>query len=405
LFLLDRARFERDRADQLLGQLESTNEELRTALDAEASARRTAEEESAAKEVALGKEREARELLDNQSEELKRALEDVAAERDRAQSLYLVGQASSVLGSSPSQALLLASEAATRAPGRLANDVLIEALARHHEHRVFSGHGGMIRDLAADPMGRYLAAVSETGEVSLWNLESRERQVILFDPSDERLMNAVFAPNGETLATASTAGDVHVWTIPDGRLRFSLGEHRPGIEITSMSFDASGERLIATTQTGKARVWRIDDGSEVLLIENSSSGIASARFSPDGTKIVIASSGSKTEISYDEEGRRTGSSTKSVESSSARIYDSTNGAELFAAREFFGELTAAWSADGSRLLVASPTRVSLFDSGQGEEILPARLRALGHGLTVGFLDGGLFWSQTRSGGDVQFWSA
>src|SRR5262249_53395898 len=83
------------------------------------------------------------------------------------------------------------------------------------------GHGGIWKAvLSAD--GRYAAASSEEGVVSLWNARTGEK-VGTFKCGDKMVWAVALAPDGATLAAGGEDEGVRLWDVETGKERRILG--------------------------------------------------------------------------------------------------------------------------------------------------------------------------------------
>ncbi|HUJ57895.1 MAG TPA: protein kinase [Kofleriaceae bacterium] len=93
------------------------------------------------------------------------------------------------------------------------------------------------------------------------------------------------SPDGKHVATAGLDAVV-LWS-SDGRREHVLGDHG---QLHSLAFDRAGTRLLGGGETGVAWIWSIDGTQLDALEESDHAAIFDARFSPDGTRVVLARS-------------------------------------------------------------------------------------------------------------------
>ena len=77
------------------------------------------------------------------------------------------------------------------------------------------------------------------------------------------------------------------WTGMFGRMALSLQGHEA--EINSIAFDSLGGRMITAAADATARIWNVETGELIQVIRKTSDIIQCANFSPDGLKVVTAS--------------------------------------------------------------------------------------------------------------------
>ncbi|MGE3166603.1 MAG: WD40 repeat domain-containing serine/threonine protein kinase [Planctomycetota bacterium] len=116
-------------------------------------------------------------------------------------------------------------------------------------------------------------------------LDADARVLARLTGHDDLVWSAVFAPDGQRLATTS-AKSIRVWT-PQGALITQLDGHT-GLPH-SVRFDPSGSTLVSGSDDGTARVWRVADGACLAVLRGHEGAVLSAVFSPDGQRVLTAS--------------------------------------------------------------------------------------------------------------------
>ena len=110
---------------------------------------------------------------------------------------------------------------------------------------------------------------------------------------------------------------------------FTLYGHSSG--VSSASFSADGTRIVSASHDSTAKVWDARTGMPMLDLKGHTDGVSSASFSPDGTRIVSASL-----------------------DGTAKVWDARTGTPLLELKGHSGPVAcASFSADGTRIVTGS----------------------------------------------------
>ncbi|GIH92160.1 PD40 domain-containing protein [Planobispora siamensis] len=157
-------------------------------------------------------------------------------------------------------------------------------------HRVLrgrlTGHRANVYTLAFSPREPLLASAGEDGNVLLWDV-TRPRLASHDDEADD----AVFSPDGRTLATTS-AGKTMVWNAADRTLRTVHTD--PSARVNALAFSPDG-RILATateftlqTRGNTVTLW-ISGRKEPVVLAGHTGHVLDVAFSPDGRVLATAS--------------------------------------------------------------------------------------------------------------------
>ncbi len=371
LVLYSKVKDERDRRDQLVAKLEV---------------------ETADKTHALAKLERA--LADRQT-----ALGEAQRERDKNSALYLTAKAHAVLPRAPGTALLLGVESAKRHPNHLTNRLLIDALDELREERTLDGHRGPLSLVKYSPDGRLVltcgdAASDRTSRV--WNAATGELLAIL-GGHQHGIRSAAFSPDGSLVATGSD--DVRAWVreTATGRPVTELVGHEHWATVNSIAFSADGLRVVTASDDATARVWEARTGRLIATLDGSPGAtdpaerghecaVATAVFSPDGTRVLTGSTGIVKTFHRRPNGTIYSWSTDSkFGASHARVWDAETGSHLLELGENLGSVDARFSDDGSSIICASQTGLKIWDASDGTLIADSTPFAEEKGALQGFL--------------------
>ena len=207
--------------------------------------------------------------------------------------------------------------------------------------------GGEVRALAFSPDGATLAAVSDSGATTVWDVSSRSLRYESFFAG----LNAsvAFSPDGKTIATAGSGGGVTFWHAGTGARSGRIGGFAGS---TDVAFSANGE-LVAFAETAegflRAQVWDVAKHSRVAEVSGGGEeGDALAvALSPDGSIVAVGGYGR-----------------------AVRVWDVRTG-KLLHALDPGGDVEALEFSQDGRILAVSNERASLWDVATGIQIGPA----------------------------------
>jgi len=156
----------------------------------------------------------------------------------------------------------------------------------------------------------------------------------------EVLMNPRFAQE-RTPAAVSVFQEIRAAESQRG----VLSGHRE--RLSSAAYSPDGTRIVTASSDKTARIWDAHTGMELAVLSGHRERLSSAAYSPDGTRIVTASI-----------------------DKTARIWDAHSGVEL-AVLSGHGDFvqSAAYSPDGSRIVTASTDKTArIWDAHTGMEL-------------------------------------
>ncbi|WP_437778268.1 AAA-like domain-containing protein [Sorangium sp. So ce1097] len=188
------------------------------------------------------------------------------------------------------RARLLAVEAglAARASGRPADPTVVQALGDTVwgpavGQEVLAGHGGAVHDAVFSPDGRSVATASADGNARVFRLGGHDEPLVLRG-HDLAVVAVAYSRDGSRLATASTDGTVRLWRA-DGHEEGTLSTRDAA--PASVAFSPDGSRVVAGTTNGAIYVWRPGMGGEPpLVVTLGERLIRRAVFDHDGTRIL-----------------------------------------------------------------------------------------------------------------------
>ena len=199
------------------------------------------------------------------------------------------------------------------------------------------------------PDGKTLATADADSTARIWDVATGKELMTLNGHTD-RVQCVDFSPDGTRLATASNDHTVRIWDVATGKQLLMLTEENDG-EIYWVTFNSTGTRVATAIQKdneGWASVWNIETGEKLFTVDQGTSRIAAAAFSPDDSILATASA-----------------------DQTAKLWDAHNGNRI---KTFYGHSEALtnvkFSPDGTKLATASWDRSAIiWNVATGQEIL------------------------------------
>ena len=137
--------------------------------------------------------------------------------------------------------------------------------------------------VAFSPDGNTLASADSDGQIMLWDVASGQARMTLPSQFASPVSGIVFSPDGNTLASVSD-NSIRLWDVASGDIRLSL----PGSAlVTNLVFSPDGKTLAAVGQDARITLWDSQSGSITQVLTGHQSGVNAIAFSPD-SKILAA---------------------------------------------------------------------------------------------------------------------
>jgi hypothetical protein len=216
-------------------------------------------------------------------------------------------------------------------------------LAQIQWRTAIPAHFSAVFAVDISPDGETIASGSHDGTVKLW--QARTGAAIAALAGHAGTVGAVaFSPNGRTLYTADAAA-VHVWDVSTHVEQRKLVGHTA--QVSSVAVSRDGTRLVSGGFDGTVRLWDAATGKALLVLTHGAGvRVFSVAFSPDGTRMVMASG------------------------HMARIWDAATGKEIAVLRGHADTVEAvAFSPDGKRILTGSSDNTArIWDAVTAKEI-------------------------------------
>jgi WD40 repeat protein len=216
---------------------------------------------------------------------VQRESEARAAALRREEGTRLALQSASLLSTNPGQALLLALEAAERAPSLEANNALLRAVQSSRERARLFGHTGWVRQAAFAADGSRLATASRDRTARVWDVRTG-RTLAIARGHTGQVWTAELSPDGERLLTAAEDRTARIWDARTGEERLRLIGHEHGVASARHSPDGS---QILTVGHATARLWDAATAQARHVLAAHTGEIRKATFHPGGTRVATGS--------------------------------------------------------------------------------------------------------------------
>lgn len=172
--------------------------------------------------------------------------------------------------------------------------------ATGHLQAEFNHDGGLVY-AAFSPDGEHFATACHDGNAWLWNTSDAHQPVAIL-PAGNETDQVVFSADGRQLAVASRGGTARVWELfpPQPGLR-----HLPSRDVTWVEFDATAEHALVAGggAEGEVRIYVTATGGVRSSAKFPANRIRGARFSPDGTRVLVFGSDTAAQVLAAETGQ------------------------------------------------------------------------------------------------------
>ena len=169
------------------------------------------------------------------------------------------------------------------------------------EHHTDADWDGNVLALSTD--GRIFARGSGVGlhhggpkgQISLWNTSAGNRETKTgghspLNPWSKKragIRALAFSPDGKTFASGSEDMTVRIWNTKRGSKRATLKGHTGW--VTAVAFSSDGDTLASGDTDGTVRVWDAQKKRELAVLEGHSNTVVALAFTPDGNTLVSGS--------------------------------------------------------------------------------------------------------------------
>jgi WD40 repeat protein/serine/threonine protein kinase len=217
------------------------------------------------------------------------------------------------------------------------------------ERKVLRGHRAAVLSVAFAPDGKTLTSGDSSGDVRLWDVTAGKERLAL-PPQAGRIWCVAYSPDGKMLVSASYEVGLKLWDPETGK---EQGELERGGGWTSLAFGSDGTTLATGSMDGLVRLWDTKTRRERAVLRGMPEpSWVNVALSPDGKRMAATNAWSSTPRTL--------------------LWDLTADPPRVTYR-LPGAVSAAFSPDSQTVVLAGDGRLTFVDAATGKEKLTHRI--------------------------------
>jgi WD40 repeat protein len=151
---------------------------------------------------------------------------------------------------------------------------------------LLKGEDSKIKNIAADPGGRYVYTAGIADYIEFWDLANRSNRRLV--ETGSRINGLGLSPDGYILSAGLQDGRIMIWKVK-GEVEGNEIYSDPANPVQSLAFSPDGKRLACGTLNGQILIFRADNYEIEGILTGHGARISHLEFSPDGKALASTS--------------------------------------------------------------------------------------------------------------------
>ena len=168
-----------------------------------------------------------------------------------------------------------------------ADMALREAL--RHNSAFLRGHSGFVQSAVFSPDGEQIASASSDTTIRIWDAETGSEIKVLKGHCNT-VLSAEYSPDGKHIVSTSLDGTIRIWNVNNSTDTETLIVHSEGINYAS--YNPDGTQIVSASAEGIIRIWDAVTGNLLKTLKGHHSMIRRVTYNYDGSLIASGSADS-----------------------------------------------------------------------------------------------------------------
>ncbi len=142
-----------------------------------------------------------------------------------------------------------------------------------------------VNHLSLSTNGKFLAGAGNNGKVIIWDLENMPSEREVYETTGDAIITVRFSPNGKYLVAGNREGEVTILEPVTGQIVRTFSEIQTTIK--DIEFSPDGTKLAVASFDGSLRVWNMDNLKlQPLILSGLGDWAAALDFTTDGQHLL-----------------------------------------------------------------------------------------------------------------------